>query len=86
MSTLQEVYDQVLADEHGLSALVEIADDETAIAEFLAQHGCDATAEEARAFVNEKLSQAGNLAVEELACVVGGAECQYRPGEDQPFF
>ncbi len=72
MATLEEVYQKVLADEGEREAFAKVASDESAIAEFLAQRGCEATPQEARAFAQEKLSQAREFAGEELAAVVGG--------------
>ncbi len=72
MATLEEVYQKALADESERAAFAKAASDESAIAEFLAQRGCDATPQEARAFVEAKLSRTGELASEELADVAGG--------------
>lgn len=72
MATLEEVYQKVLADEGERSAFAKAASDEAAVAEFLAQRGCAATPQEARAFLEEKFSQTGELASEELSTVSGG--------------
>ncbi len=75
MATLEEVYQKALADEGEREAFAKAASDESAIAEFLAQRGCEATPQEARAFVEAKLSRVGQLAGEELEDVAGGHEC-----------
>ncbi len=72
MATLEEVYQKVLADEDEREAFAKAAPDESALAEFLAQRGCEATPQEARAFVEEKFSRTGELAGEELEDVAGG--------------
>lgn len=72
MATLEELYQKVMADEGERAAFVKAAADEATVAEFLAAHGCDATTQEARTFLEEKFSQTGELAGEELAGVSGG--------------
>lgn len=72
MATLEEVYQKALSDEGEREAFAKVANDEQALAEFLAARGCDATPQEARAFVQAQLSRTGELASEELADVSGG--------------
>lgn len=73
MATLEDIYNQALGDEGERKALAQAMPDDQALAAFLGQRGCVATAEEARAFLDERLSRTGELALEELALVSGGS-------------
>ncbi len=84
MATLDELYQKVLASEEERTAFAKAAADEQAIAEFLAQRGCDATPQEARAFLEGKFSQTGELANEELAGASGGGICGNDPNPSCP--
>ena len=75
MATLEEICRNVLADEGERLALAQAACDDRRLAEFLAQRGCDATPEEARAFAQGELAKTGELSGEELAAVSGGSSC-----------
>ncbi len=77
MATLEELYDKVLADEGEREALAQAAADPQALAEFLAQRGCESSPEEARAFMEERLARTGELSCDELAAVSAGY--MYRP-------
>ena len=77
MATLEEIYQKALTDEDERNAFAQVASDPQGLAAFLAERGCDATPEEARAFVSEKLSHTGELANEELAGVSGGISCVF---------
>ncbi len=72
MATLEELYDKVLADEGEREALAQAAADPQALAEFLAQRGCESSPEEARAFMEERLTRTGELSCDELFAVAGG--------------
>lgn len=75
MATLEEIYRKALTDEGERAALAQAAADPQALAEFLAQRGCDAAPEEACAFAQERLARTGELSGEELLAVSGGALC-----------
>ncbi len=72
MATLEEIYTNTLTDEAERAAFVKAAPDAQALAAFLQERGCDATPDEARAFLDAKLSRTGELAAEELTIVSGG--------------
>lgn len=74
MATLEEIYQKALTDADERLAFAQAASDPEALAKLLSERGCDATLEEAAAFLKEKLSATGELASEELAAVTGGTE------------
>lgn len=78
MATLDEIYTKALADEDERKAFAKAAPDAQDLAAYLQERGCDATPEEARAFLDGKLSRTGELAGEELASVAGGG-CDDNP-------
>ncbi len=72
MATLEELYTKTLTDEAERAAFTKAAPDAQALAAFLQERGCDATPDEARAFLDAKLTRTGELALEELSTVSGG--------------
>ncbi len=79
MATLEDIYTKALADEGERQAFAQVASDPQAIGGFLAERGCDATPEEAQAFVKAKLAATSELAGEELSMASGGGDCYLRP-------
>ena len=79
MATLEEIYAKALTDEGERQAFAQIASDPQAIGGFLAERGCDATPEEAQAFVKAKLAATSELAGEELSMASGGGDCYFSP-------
>ena len=74
MKTLQELYKEVIASEELKNEFMEAAGDEKEgqkkVEEFVKKHGCDATFEDVKAFLEEKSE--GELEEEELEAVAGG--------------
>ena len=70
MKTLQELYREIKADETLKTAFLEAAKDGKT-ADFLAAHGCEATAEDLSAFLNDLKNR--EITDEELDDVSGGA-------------
>jgi hypothetical protein len=71
--TIEEVYGEVIASaelqEEYLTAEQEGAE---AVVAFAAAHGCEATAEEIEAFLQEKLDEDGEISLDDLDQVAGG--------------
>jgi hypothetical protein len=61
MKTVQELYDEVMADKNLLNELIEAVKADKA-EDFLKAHGCDATTKEVIAFVKKKLAS-GELTI-----------------------
>lgn len=78
MKTLQELYAEIIGNDELKKAYLEAAKGGK-IAEFMKANGCDATAEEIKAFLKEKANQ--ELSEEELDNVAGGG-CD-KPNYDQ---
>ena len=72
MATLDELYTTVLASESEKAAFAEAAKTPEGLAAFLEGHGCDATPEQAVAFLKEKRSEQGEMSDDELDSVAGG--------------
>lgn len=76
MATLQEVYDGIVSDDAERTKFVEAACVEGGIESFLAERGCDATAEEMTALIIAQADGKGGLSDEELDGVAGGFDVQ----------
>ena len=76
MKTLQELYNAIMGSDELKKAFAEAAKDGK-VADFLKANGCEATAEEVKAFIQEKASQP--LSDEELDNAAGGA-CNDKTG------
>jgi len=72
MKTLQELYNEIMADEGLKKAFVEAVKDNKAI-EFAKEHGVETTLDEIKAFLEESRAQEGELAPEEMENAAGGA-------------
>ena len=71
MATLEEVYQQVLADDGERAAFAEAAKAGTVQA-FAAERGCEATEQEVVNFLKELCAHEGELSEAELEGVAGG--------------
>ena len=71
--TIADVYEEVIASEE-LQAeyLAAEQEGEEAVLAFAAAHGCETTAEEIVAFLKEKLSEDGEISLDDLDQVAGG--------------
>ena len=86
MKTLEALYQEILADTE-LQLSFGSAMKENRMEEFLKENGCEASKEEAEAFLKEKLEKQGELADEELDSVAGGCGSSSKSsasGLDQP--
>ena len=71
--TIAEVYDEVVASaELQEEYLAAEQKGEDAIVAFAAAHGCEATADEIKAFVQSKLEEEGEIGLDDLDQVAGG--------------
>ena len=73
MKSLQELYDEVKGDD-SLKKSFAAAMREGVVEDFLKGHGCEATSEELREFLESKVKESGplELSMNELAAVAGG--------------
>lgn len=73
MKTLQEPYDEIIADDERKRAFVEVINAGN-IDDFMRQHDCPATTEEVKEFLEAKAAQASptELTAEQLEEVAGG--------------
>ncbi len=73
MKSLQELYDEVKGDDTLKKSFAEAMRDGVA-EEFLRKHGCEATLEELREFLESKVGESGplELSTDELVEVAGG--------------
>ena len=73
MKSLQELYDEVKGDDALKKSFAEAMRESTA-ENFLREHGCEATLEELREFLEGKAKESGplELSADELAGVAGG--------------
>ena len=73
MKSLQELYDEVKGDD-ALKKSFVAAMREGVVEDFLKGHGCEATSEELREFLESKVRESGplELSMDELAQVAGG--------------
>ena len=67
MKTLEELYNEILADE-GLKEQLKAAAKENKVEEFLKTQGCEATVDEVKEFINSKKE----VSVDELDSAAGG--------------
>ena len=67
MKTLEELYNEILADE-GLKEQLKAAAKENKVEEFFKAHGCEATIEEVKEFINSKKE----VSLDELDSAAGG--------------
>ena len=72
MKTLQELYNEIMADDGLKNAFVEAAKDNKVV-EFAKEHGAETTLDEIKAFLEASKPQEGELAPEEMENAAGGA-------------
>ena len=72
MKTIQELYSEIMASEELKDQFIEAAKAGKQ-EEFLKAHGCGATLEEVKAFLEAKQSEDAPLSVDELESAAGGA-------------
>ena len=72
MATLEEIYQQAIADDGTKAALAEAAKTADGLQAFLAEHDCDATLEELAAFIESKRGAEGELDENALEGIAGG--------------
>ena len=80
MKTIQELYNEVMANEELKEQFIEAAKAGRQ-EEFLKEHGCDATAAEVSAFLDAKANEDAQLSFDELENAAGG-ECDFQVGYD----
>ena len=71
MKTMEELFQEVLGSD-GLKGAFAQAVSEGRMEEFLKEHGCEASPEEVKAFLQEKQTKEGELSEAELDAVSGG--------------
>ena len=74
MKTIEELYNDIIASEELQKALSQISD-QTALADFLKEHGCEAAAEEFVEFI--KSQGEGEIGDDAAAETAGGFPTQY---------
>ena len=72
MKTLQELYNEIIANDGLKNAFVEAVNDDKAV-EFAREHGVETTLDEIKAFLEASKPQEGELAPEEMENAAGGA-------------
>ena len=72
MKTIQEMYNEIMANKELKEQFIEAAKAGKQ-EEFLKAHGCEATLEEVRAFLEAKQSEDAPLSFDELENAAGGA-------------
>ena len=72
MKTMQELYNEVIADKELKAQFVEAAN-AGKLETFLKEQGCEATAEEVKAFLEAKANEDAPLSFDELENAAGGA-------------
>ena len=80
MKTMQELYNEVMADKELKAQFVEAAN-AGKLEAFLKEHGCEATAEEVNAFLEAKANEDAPLSFDELENAAGG-ECNSTTGTE----
>ncbi len=75
MKTLQELYNEVFASEELKKEFLEAGKNGKAM-EFIKAHGCEATADEIKAFLETQTKADKELSVDELENAAGGT-CNY---------
>ena len=83
MKTMQELYNEVMADKELKAQFVEAAN-AGKLEAFLKDHGCEATAEEVKAFLEAKANEDAPLSFDELENAAGGA-CNMTTTEESLF-
>lgn len=77
--TIAEVYEEVIASaELQEEYLAAEQEGEEAVVAFAAAHGCETTAAEILAFLQEKLGEEGEFSLDDLDQVAGGATAKKR--------
>ena len=80
MKTIQELYNEITANQELKSRFIEAAK-AGKHEEFLKAHGCEATVEEVKAFLEAKQQEDAPLSLDELDNAAGG-ECNDATGEE----
>ena len=80
MKTLQELYNEVIASDELKKEFLEAGKNGKA-EEFIKAHGCDATMDEIKVFLEEQAKADKELSAEELENVAGGA-CNENTGAE----
>ena len=75
MKTIQELYSEIMGSQELKAQFIEAAKAGKQ-EEFLKAHGCDATLEEVKAFLEAKQSEDAPLSFDELENAAGGDPCQ----------
>lgn len=77
LASLSELYDEVKGDDALKKSFAE-AMREGVAEDFLREHGCEATSEELREFLESKVKEGGSLelSADELAEIVGGTSLE----------
>ena len=78
MKTLQELYNEIIANDGLKNAFVEAVNDDKAV-EFAREHGVETTLDEIKAFLEASKPQEGELAPEEMENAAGGT-CNKKTG------
>ena len=73
MKTMEELFQEVLGSDELKGAFAQ-AVSEGRMEEFLKEHGCEASPEEVKAFLQEKQAKEGELSEAELDVVSGGCD------------
>ena len=77
MKTIQEMYNEIMANKELKEQFIEAANAGTQ-EEFLKAHGCEATLEEVKAFLEAKQNEDAPLSFDELENAAGGG-CEVDP-------
>jgi len=73
MKTLQDLYNEILASDELKAEFAQSMETKASAVAFLEKHGCSATADELKAFLEEQFAaQAGEMSEEDLEAVAGG--------------
>ena len=73
MKTIQELYNEVMADNELKKAFIASFTDGTA-QKLIKEHGCDASVEDVQAFLKEKAGDDKPLSADELQDAAGGCK------------
>ena len=80
MKTLKELYDEILASDELKKEFAGCAANEQDTAAFLEKYGCDATVEELKEFIKEKMAEnMAKISEEKLAAAAGGTDAELPP-------
>ena len=77
MKTIQELYNEIMASKELKAQFIDAAKAGKQ-EEFLKEHGCEATLEDVKAFLEAKQNEDAPLSVNELENAAGG-ECEANP-------